>query len=164
MHLKRLFDNAGLPTTKPRESELQEITKEAVGIYVLPLRAARHAPPRLDSTFVLAQVAPCCPAQSWGLPNRPPLHHKRPVDWNHAWLDSDSATFFVPAVVLFLNRRQCRLPHLERHKFVNVVTPNLRRLQFLRVNRSRAVAPRKISTTLAVGDFSPERTRISSNF
>jgi hypothetical protein len=29
LHLKRLSDNAGLPTTKPRDSAPQEITKEA---------------------------------------------------------------------------------------------------------------------------------------
>jgi hypothetical protein len=34
-HLKRMFDNAELPTTKPRDSELQEITKEVVGVHVL---------------------------------------------------------------------------------------------------------------------------------
>src|SRR5271157_1486991 len=36
---KRLFDNAGLPTTKPRDSALRAVTKEVVGIRVLPTRS-----------------------------------------------------------------------------------------------------------------------------
>src|SRR5271166_6970766 len=32
---KRLFDNAGLPTTKPRDSALRAVTKAVVGIHVL---------------------------------------------------------------------------------------------------------------------------------
>ncbi len=40
LHLKRLFDNAGLPTTKPRDSALRAvIIKEAVGIHVLLRRS-----------------------------------------------------------------------------------------------------------------------------
>ena len=35
LHLKRLFDNAGLPTTKPRDSALRAVTKEVVGLPVL---------------------------------------------------------------------------------------------------------------------------------
>jgi hypothetical protein len=35
LHLKRLFDNAGLPTTKPRDSALRAVTKEVVGLHVL---------------------------------------------------------------------------------------------------------------------------------
>jgi len=35
---KRLFDNAGLPTTKPRDSALRAVTKEVVGIRVLLTR------------------------------------------------------------------------------------------------------------------------------
>jgi hypothetical protein len=31
---QRLFDNAGLPTTKPRDSPLRAVTKEVVGIHV----------------------------------------------------------------------------------------------------------------------------------
>ena len=38
LHLKRLFDNAGLPTTKPRDSALRAVIKELVGIHVLPKR------------------------------------------------------------------------------------------------------------------------------
>jgi hypothetical protein len=38
LHLKRLFDNAGLPTTKPRDSALRGVTKEVVGIHVLLTR------------------------------------------------------------------------------------------------------------------------------
>jgi hypothetical protein len=33
-----LLDNAGFPTTKPRDSALRAITKEAAGIHVLPTR------------------------------------------------------------------------------------------------------------------------------
>jgi hypothetical protein len=39
LHLKRLFDNAGLPTTKPRDSALRAVTKEVVGIHVLLTRS-----------------------------------------------------------------------------------------------------------------------------
>jgi hypothetical protein len=35
LHLKRLFDSAGRPTTKPRVSALRAVTKEVVEIYVL---------------------------------------------------------------------------------------------------------------------------------
>ena len=36
---RRLFDNAGLPTTKPRDSALRAVTKEGVGIHVLVTRS-----------------------------------------------------------------------------------------------------------------------------
>jgi hypothetical protein len=39
LHLKRLFDNAGLPTTKPRDSAPRAVTKEVVGIHVLLARS-----------------------------------------------------------------------------------------------------------------------------
>jgi hypothetical protein len=39
LHLKRFFDNAGLPTTKPRDSALRAVTKEVVGIHVLLTRS-----------------------------------------------------------------------------------------------------------------------------
>jgi hypothetical protein len=38
LHLKRLFDNAGLPKTKPRDSALRAVTDEVVGIRVLLTR------------------------------------------------------------------------------------------------------------------------------
>src|SRR5271165_5594145 len=38
-HLKRLFDNVGLHTTKPRDSALRAVTKEVVGIHVLVTRS-----------------------------------------------------------------------------------------------------------------------------
>jgi hypothetical protein len=39
LHLKRLFDNAGLPTTKPRDSALRAVTTEVVGSRVLVTRS-----------------------------------------------------------------------------------------------------------------------------
>ena len=39
LHLKRLLDNAGLPTTKPRDGALRAVTKEVVGIHVLLTRS-----------------------------------------------------------------------------------------------------------------------------
>src|ERR1700687_4339353 len=39
LHLKRLFDNAGLPTTTPRDSALRAVTKEVVEIRVLLTRS-----------------------------------------------------------------------------------------------------------------------------
>jgi hypothetical protein len=39
LHLKRLFDNAGLPTTKPIDSALRAVTKEGVGLHILVKRA-----------------------------------------------------------------------------------------------------------------------------
>jgi hypothetical protein len=39
LHVKRLFDNVGLPTTKPRDSALRAVTKEVVEIHVLLTRS-----------------------------------------------------------------------------------------------------------------------------
>jgi hypothetical protein len=35
LHLKRVFDNSGFPTTKPRGRALQEVRKKVVGVHVL---------------------------------------------------------------------------------------------------------------------------------
>src|SRR5580700_7451819 len=53
LHLKRFFDNAGLPTTKPRDSALRAVTKEVVGIRVLLSRSpfAGDIPRRFSARF-----------------------------------------------------------------------------------------------------------------
>ena len=63
MHLKRLFDSAGLPTIKPRDSALRAVTKE-VGAPVAKSSLSFHSLRHTATTLLHEGGVPAAVAQA----------------------------------------------------------------------------------------------------